>query len=342
MNSEKQKIDWDNLGFNPLPTRSMWKGECSAGDEWVDGQLVPYGEISLSPAACVLNYGQGIFEGLKAYHSQKDRVVLFRPNKNSARMQKSTERMCIPVMNDQYFMDAVTSTVKDNADFIPPFGKGSLYIRPICFGASKAIAVQAATEYVFMVFTSPVGPYFKVGSRPLHLYLSDKYHRAAPKGIGNAKAIGNYSASLYPGSVAKSKGFNDMIYVHAKNEKIIEEMGAANLFVLSDGELLTPKLGGSILDGVTRDSVITIARDILNLTVKETDIEIERLLSADEVFCCGTAVTVTGVGKISTDENEHIIGNGDFGEKTLLIKKNLLQIQKEEIDDPFGWIYPLV
>ncbi len=119
-------------------------------------------------------------------------------------------------------------------------------------------------------------------------------------------------------------------------------MRAANLFVLSDGELLTPKLGGSILDGVTRDSVITIARDILNLTVKETDIEIERLLSADEVFCCGTAVTVTGVGKISTDKNEHIIGNGDFGEKTLLIKKNLLQIQKEEIDDPFGWIYPLV
>lgn len=342
MSQEKKKIDWDNLEFVPLPTRSMWKGECSTGGEWSKGGLVPYGNISLSPAACVLNYGQGIFEGLKAYNTAKDRVVLFRPNKNASRMKKSTKRICIPIMNDDYFMEAVTSTVKDNADFIPPFGKGSLYLRPICFGTSKAIAVQPATEYVFLVFASPVGPYFKVGSKPLHLYLSDKYHRAAPKGIGNAKAIGNYSASLYPGSQAKSKGFNDMIYVHAKNEKIIEEMGAANLFVFSDGELLTPKLGGSILDGVTRDSVIRIAKDMLNLTVKETDIEIERMLSADEVFCCGTAVTVTGVGRISTDKKEHIIGNGDFGVKTLQIKKKLLQIQKEEIEDPFGWIHPIL
>ena len=342
MKQNKQNIDWDNLGFDSLPTRSMWKGECSIGDDWIDGQLIPYGEISLSPAACVLNYGQGVFEGLKAYHTAKDRIALFRPDKNSARMGKSTERLCIPKMNDSYFMNAVVSTVKDNVDFIPPFGSGSMYIRPICFGVSKAIAVQAATEYIFMVFTSPVGPYFKVGTKPLHLYLSNEYHRAAPKGIGNAKAIGNYSASLYPGSKAKSKGFNDMIYVHAKNEKIIEEMGAANLFILSDGELLTPKLGGSILDGVTRDSVITIARDLLNLTVKEEDIEIDRMLAADEVFCCGTAVTVTGVGRISTDEKEHIIGNGNFGEKTLQIKKKLLQIQKEEIDDPFGWIHPLI
>ena len=342
MKQNKQKIDWDNLGFDPLPTRSMWKGECSTGDDWIDGQLIPYGEISLSPAACVLNYGQGVFEGLKAYRTAKDRIALFRPDKNSARMGKSTERLCIPKMNDSYFMNAVVSTVNDNVDFIPPFGSGSMYIRPICFGVSKAIAVQAATEYIFMVFTSPVGPYFKVGAKPLHLYLSNEYHRAAPKGIGNAKAIGNYSASLYPGSKAKSNGFNDMIYVHAKNEKIIEEMGAANLFILSDGELLTPKLGGSILDGVTRDSVITIARDLLNLTVKEEDIEIDRMLAADEVFCCGTAVTVTGVGRISTDEKEHVIGNGNFGEKTLQIKKKLLQIQKEEIDDPFGWIYPLI
>tara|TARA_B100001250_G_scaffold250440_1_gene215260 strand:- start:4019 stop:5047 length:1029 start_codon:yes stop_codon:yes gene_type:complete len=341
MKQNKQKIDWDNLGFNPLPTRSMWKGECVSGDDWINGKLIPYGEISLSPAACVLNYGQGIFEGMKAYHTAKDRIVLFRPDKNSARMEKSTERMCIPKMNEKYFMNAVSATVKDNADFIPPFGKGSMYIRPICFGVSKAIAVQAATEYVFMVFTSPVGPYFKVGAKPLHLYLTDKYHRAAPKGIGNAKAIGNYSASLYPGSEAKSKGFNDMIYVHAKNEKIIEEMGAANLFVLCGDELLTPKLGGSILDGVTRDSVITIARDLLNLTVRETDVEINTMLSADEVFCCGTAVTVTGVGRISTDKKEHVIGDGNFGEKTLQIKKKLLQIQKEEIDDPFGWIHPL-
>jgi len=341
MNLTKQIIDWDDLGFEPLPTRSMWEGKCSSGDEWMEGGLVPYGEISLSPAACVLNYGQGVFEGMKAYHTAKDRIVLFRPDKNSARMQKSTERICIPVMNHQYFMNAVTSTVLDNLDFVPPYGKGTMYIRPISFGISQAISVQPASEYLFIVFASPVGPYFKGGSKVLHLYLSNEFHRAAPKGIGNAKAIGNYSASLLPGSKAKSKGFNDMIYVHAKNETLIEEMGAANLFIFSDGELLTPKLGRSILDGVTRDSVMTIAEEMLNLKVKETDIEIERLLQAEEVFCCGTAVEVTSVGKISTKDKDYTIGNGSYGPKSLLIKKHLLQIQKEEIDDPFGWIHPI-
>ena len=341
MTLKKQQIDWDGLGFEALPTRSMWKGECSTGEEWTDGNLVPYGEVNLSPAACVLNYGQGVFEGMKAYHTAKDRIVMFRPDKNSARIQKSTQRICIPTMNDEYFMKAVLSTVKDNIDYIPPYGKGSMYVRPISFGISKAISVQPASKYLFIVFTSPVGSYFKGDAKVLHLFLSDEFHRAAPKGIGNAKAIGNYSASLFPGMQAKSNGYNDMIYVHAKNEQIIEEMGAANLFVVSDGELLTPKLGGSILDGVTRDSVITIAKEILNLKVKETDIEIERLLKAEEVFCCGTAVEVTCVGKISTKEKEYIIGNGDYGPKTLSIKKHLIQIQKEEIDDPFGWIHPI-
>jgi len=231
--------------------------------------------------------------------------------------------------------------LKDNLDYIPPFGKGSMYVRPVCFGTSKAISVQPATEYMFIVFASPVGPYFKTGSKPLHLFLSNQFHRAAPKGIGNAKAIGNYSASLLPQTMAKSQGYNDMIYVHAKNEQFIEEMGAANLFVVSNGELLTPKLGGSILDGVTRDSVIKIARDLLNLNVHETDIDIDTLLNAEEVFCCGTAVTVTGVGKISTAENEFCIGDGGFGEKTMELKKLLLGIQNEEIDDPFGWIFPI-
>ena len=341
MINDKQKIDWDNLGFEALPTRSMWRDECKTGELWNAGELVPYGEVSLSPASCVLNYGQGLFEGMKAFHSAKNRIVMFRPDKNSKRIQKTQERMCVPIMSSEYFLNAVCSTVKDNLDYIPPFGKGSMYVRPVCFGTSKAISVQPATEYMFIVFASPVGPYFKTGSKPLHLFLSNQFHRAVPKGIGNAKAIGNYSASLLPQTMAKSQGFNDMIYVHAKNEQFIEEMGAANLFVVSNGELLTPKLGGSILDGVTRDSVIKIARDLLNLNVHETDIDIDTLLNAEEVFCCGTAVTVTGVGKISTAENEFCIGDGGFGEKTLELKKLLLGIQNEEIDDPFGWIFPI-
>lgn len=341
MSKNKQEIDWDNLGFDVIPTRSMWQSDCTTGETWDNGELVPYGEISLSPASCVLNYGQGLFEGMKAFHSAKNRIVMFRPDKNSIRIQATQERMCVPIMSSEYFLKAVCSTVKDNIDYVPPYGKGSLYIRPVCFGTSKAISVKPATEYMFIVFVSPVGPYFKTGSNPLHLFLSNEFHRAAPKGIGNAKAIGNYSASLLPQTKAKSQGFNDMIYVHAKNEQFIEEMGAANLFVISNGEVLTPKLGGSILDGVTRDSVITIAQELLNLKVRETDIEVDTLLNADEVFCCGTAVTVTGVGKISTLDNEFRIGDGGFGEKTLKIKKLLLQIQNEEIEDPFGWVSPI-
>ena len=335
------KIDWDNLGFNVVETRSMYMARCRQGEPWQSGGLIPYGTIKLSPAAGVLNYGQGCFEGTKAYQTAKDRVVLFRPEMNAKRMVMSTRRLCIPEMNQEFFLQAVEETLKDNIDYVPPYNKGSLYIRPIVWGTSPAIGVRPVEEYTFMVFVSPVGPYFKGGGKPLRLIVSNDYHRAAPKGIGDAKAIGNYSASLYPLTEAKNRGFDEVIYLDAKNEKFGEEVGSANLFALKGNTLKTPRLSGSILPGVTRDSIIALAKEKLGLEMLETDVTLTELSDADEVFCTGTAVVVTAVGSITDLDGEHRIADEKMGRLTSKLKEMITGIQHEDIPDEFGWLYPI-
>ena len=336
-----KKIDWDNLGFNVVETRSMYKASCRIGEEWKLGGLIPYGTIELSPAAGVLNYGQGCFEGTKAYRTVKDRVVLFRPEMNAKRMALSTKRLCIPEMNQEFFLNAVKETLKDNIDYVPPYGKGSLYIRPIVWGTSPALGVKPVEVYTFMVFVSPVGPYFKGDIQPLKLKVSNKYHRAAPKGIGNAKAIGNYSASLLPLIEAKNSGFDEVIYLNAKDEEFVEEVGSANLFVLTGNTIKTPKLDGSILPGITRDSVITLAKDTIGLEVLETNVTLTELYDADEVFCTGTAVVVTRVGSITGLDGKHKIADGKMGQLTSKLRQLLTGIQRGDISDEFGWLYPI-
>ena len=336
-----KKIDWDNLGFNVVETRSMYKASCRIGEEWKLGGLIPYGTIELSPAAGVLNYGQGCFEGTKAYRTVKDRVVLFRPEMNAKRMALSTKRLCIPEMNQEFFLNAVEETLKDNIDYVPPYGKGSLYIRPIVWGTSPALGVKPVEVYTFMVFVSPVGPYFKGDIQPLKLKVSNKYHRAAPKGIGNAKAIGNYSASLLPLIEAKNSGFDEVIYLNAKDEEFVEEVGSANLFVLTGNTIKTPKLDGSILPGITRDSVITLAKDTIGLEVLETNVTLTELYDADEVFCTGTAVVVTPVGSVTDLDGKHKIANGKMGQLTSKLRQLLTGIQRGDISDEFGWLYPI-
>ena len=336
-----EKIDWDNLGFNVVETRSMYKASCRIGEEWKLGGLIPYGTIELSPAAGVLNYGQGCFEGTKAYRTVKDRVVLFRPEMNAKRMALSTKRLCIPEMNQEFFLNAVEETLKDNIDYVPPYGKGSLYIRPIVWGTSPALGVKPVEVYTFMVFVSPVGPYFKGDIQPLKLKVSNKYHRAAPKGIGNAKAIGNYSASLLPLIEAKNSGFDEVIYLNAKDEEFVEEVGSANLFVLTGNTIKTPKLDGSILPGITRDSVITLAKDTIGLEVLETNVTLTELYDADEVFCTGTAVVVTPVGSITGLDGKHKIADGKMGQLTSKLRQLLTGIQRGDVSDEFGWLYPI-
>lgn len=335
---DPKRINWDELGFQALETKSMFKSECRINESWKGGELVPYGPISLYPSAGVLNYGQGVFEGTKAYRTKKGHVVLFRIEKNAERMSFSSRRLCIPEVKKDFFIDAVEMVVKDNLDYIPPYGKGSLYIRPIVWGTSPALGVRPVDQYTFIVFVSPVGSYFKGGIKPLHLKVTNQYHRAAPKGIGSAKAIGNYSASLYPLTEAKKQGFDEVIYLNAENESRIEEMGSANLFVLKGKTLKTPKLGGSILSGVTRDSVMKIAHKIMDLKVLETDVGLADILTADEVFCTGTAVVVTPVGKINHQGSETIIHGNEMGPITAEIRKILSGIQHEEHEDVFGWL----
>ena len=190
----------------------------------------------------------------------------------------------------------------------------------------------------FLIFVSPVGPYFKGGVKPLNLKVTNKFHRAAPRGIGNAKAIGNYSASLYPRQLAKEGGFDEVIYLNAGNENLVEEVGSANIFALKGNVLKTPRLAGSILPGITRDSIIKIAQDILELDVQETDLTLDEILNADEAFCTGTAVVVTPIGRISTDNSEHVIGDGKIGPITAELRKIIRNIQSETVNDEFGWI----
>lgn len=309
---------------------------------WQDGGLVPFGDISLSPASGVLNYGQGAFEGMKAFRSAKEQVVLFRPDMNAARMTQSAQRLVMPEVPPSAFLDAVKMTVLDNADFVPPYGKGSLYIRPVLWGTGPVLGVRPAPSYTFAVFVTPVGPYFKSGVKPLKLKMTRNFHRAAPHGTGNAKAIGNYAASLYPLKLAKETGFDEVLYLHAANDSLLEEVGSANVFVLKDGILKTPKLAGSILPGVTRDSVIRIAKELMHLDVQETDVTINELLDADEAFCTGTAVVVTPIGEVTVEENAHVIAEGGEGEVTGKFRKMLVGIQREEREDPFGWVHPLI
>ena len=268
-------------------------------------------------------------------------VVLFRIDLNAKRMAMSTKRLCIPKMNKSFFINAVKETVLDNIDYVPPYNNGTLYIRPIVWGTSPAIGVKPVQEYTFMVFVSPVGPYFKGDVRPLHLKINKDYHRAAPNGIGNAKAIGNYSASLYPLTEAKNRGFDEVIYLDAKNEKFVEEVGSANLFVLKGNTLKTPKLTGSILPGVTRDSIIALAKEKLGLEMLETDVTLTELYDADEVFCTGTAVVVTPVGSITGLDGKHRIADEKMGRLTFKLKEMLTGIQHENIPDEFGWLYPI-
>ena len=339
MNLKKENIKWEELGFNPIETRSMFMAKCSVDEKWKGGSLVPYGNIELSPAAGVLNYGQGVFEGTKAYHTIKDNIVLFRIQRNAKRMEWSTQRMCIPKIDSDFFIDAVIQTVKDNIGYVPPYGKGSMYIRPIVWGTAPALGVSAVSEYTFVVFVSPVGSYFKGGIKPLCLKVETNFHRAAPRGIGNAKAIGNYSASLYPLTMAKKKGFDEVIYLDAVNGERVEELGSANLFIYKDGVIKTPKLSGSILDGVTRDSVCKIARDILGMRVLETDVYLNEMLEADEVFCTGTAVTIAPVGKIKYQNRVCEFSSGSIGPIAKKCKEALTSIRRQEIKDPFGWLH---
>ncbi|XP_074280892.1 branched-chain-amino-acid aminotransferase 2, chloroplastic-like [Silene latifolia] len=333
---EQVEIDWENLGFGLTPTDYMYIMKCNKGDEFSEGHIVPYGNIELSPASVVLNYGQGLFEGLKAYRREDGKLILFRPDQNASRLQIGAERMCMPSPSVNQFIDAVKETVLANKRWIPPSGKGSLYIRPLLIGTGSSLGISPAPEYTFIIYASPVNKYFKEGSAPLSLYVEDEFDRASRGGVGCVKSITNYGQALRPLTRAKSRGFSDVLFLDSVTGKYIEEASAANVFVVKDKKICTAPTKGTILPGVTRSSIIEIARDH-GYEVEERMVEIQELLSADEAFCTGTAVVVAPIGSVTYQGKRVEYEAGDN-----LVYKKLLStytgIQKGEIEDKKGWI----
>ena len=334
------KIDFDNLAFAFTPTRTMYVSHCDLNGSWDGGSFIPFGDIKISPAAGVLNYGQGLFEGMKALRTKAGKLVLFRPIENGHRLAEGSERLCIPPFPPDRFVTVIRQLVIENEEYVPPYGKGSLYIRPCVWGTGPILGVAPAPQYTFLVYVSPVGPYFKTGVKPIKLEITTAYHRAAAKGTGNVKYIGNYASGMLPAKETKARGFSECIYVDSREEKYIEEVGAANFFCVHGDTVLTPKLG-SILPGITRRSVLQIASDMLGLKVKECQVSIEEALSADEAFCSGTAAVVSPIGSITYTGKETVFNNFEVGKVTRALYDKLTRIQLCEEADPFGWVVPV-
>ncbi len=333
------KIDWKNLGFRLTPTKAMFIERIQTGEEWGKGDFVPFGPISISPAAGVLNYGQGIFEGLKALRHLDGKLVLFRPYENAARFARGAQRLCIPPVPIDYFVNIIKELVRQNQEYVPPFGAGTLYIRPCLWGTGEILGLGPAPEYCFSVFVSPVGSYFKSGKiEPIKLEVCETFHRSAAMGVGGTKFIGNYAPTLLPIAEAKNRGFASCIFLDTVHNAYLEETGVANFFCVKDQKIYTPELNSSILPGIIRDSVIRLAREKFNLEVVEMPLPITQVLEADECFCTGTAAVVTPISSIAYQGRETVYGQFAPGPITQQIYDELTQLQQGMIEDPYGWL----
>lgn len=337
---EKKNIDWANLGFGYMKTDYRYVANYKDG-AWDEGGLTTDDTITMSECACVLQYAQTVFEGLKAYTTEKGQIVIFRPDLNGERLENSARRLQIPVFPKERFVKAVSETVKANAAYVPPFGSGAtLYVRPFMFGCNAVIGVKPADEYQFRAFTTPVGPYFKGGVKPLTIRVSD-VDRAAPHGTGDIKAGLNYAMSLYNIVDAHNKGFDENMYLDPATRTKVEETGGANfLFVTKDGKVVTPK-SNSILPSITRRSLIYVAKEYLGLEAEEREITLEEVKDMAECGLCGTAAVISPVGKIVDHGKEICLPSGmtEMGPITKKLYDTLTGIQMGHIEAPEGWIH---
>lgn len=332
---ERKNIDWGNLGFAYQKTDKRFVANYKNG-AWDEGVLTDNATIEISECACVLQYAQTCFEGLKAYTTVDGKIVCFRPDLNAARMADTCRRLKMPVFPEDRFVDAVIQTVKANAQWVPPYGSGAtMYLRPFMFGSDAIIGVKPANEYQFRIFATPVGPYFKGGVKPLTLRISD-LDRAAPRGTGNVKAGLNYAMSLYNIVDAHEQGYDENIYVDSATRTHIEETGGANIiFVTRDGKLVTPK-SDTILPSITRRSLVQVAKDYLGMEVEERVVMLDEIGDFVECGLCGTAAVISPVGKIVDHGKElNYAGMGTIIQK---LYDTLTGIQMGKIEAPEGWI----
>ncbi|KAL8472845.1 hypothetical protein ACS0TY_029238 [Phlomoides rotata] len=337
---EQADIDWDNLGFGFMPTDYMYTMKCSQEETFSKGELQRFGNIELSPSSGILNYGQGLFEGLKAYRKHDGNILLFRPEENAMRLRVGAERMCMPAPTVEQFVEAVKATVLANERWIPPPGKGSLYIRPLLMGSGAVLGLAPAPEYTFLIYVSPVGNYFKEGLAPINLIVETEMHRATPGGTGGVKTIGNYAAVLRAQCAAKAKGFSDVLYLDSIHKKYLEEVSSCNVFVVKDNVILTPAIKGTILPGITRKSIIDVALS-LGFKAEERLVTVDDLLDADEVFCTGTAVVISPVGSITYLGKRVTYGGDGVGRVSQLLYTTLTSLQMGLTEDKMGWTVQL-
>lgn len=344
--SRKEKPDFKNLGFGKVFTDHMFVMDYTAGKGWHDPQIIPYQPITLDPASVVFHYGQTVFEGLKAYRTKDQKILLFRPEKNFQRLNHSNDRLCIPPIDENLALEGLKKLVWLDQEWVPNVEGTSLYIRPFIISTQPYLGVSPSSQYKFMIIMSPVGSYYKEGIAPVKIAVETEYVRTVVGGTGTAKTGGNYAASLRAQEIAGEKGYSQVLWLDGRERKYIEEVGSMNIFFKINGEVVTPALNGSILEGITRNSILQLLR-YWNVPVSERRLSIDEVYEAykngqlEEAFGTGTAAVISPVGELMWNEEKMVINNGETGELSEKLYNTLTGIQKGEIEDPFNWVLEL-
>ncbi|HSK68345.1 MAG TPA: branched-chain amino acid aminotransferase [Candidatus Limnocylindria bacterium] len=341
-NPKRKPAPGEKLGFGQLFTDHMFQATYTHGEGWHDAEIVPYGPIALAPSSMALHYGQAVFEGLKAYRAADGRILLFRPEMNARRLGNSCRRLCMPAFPEEDFLAAVHALVRLEEEWTPTGAGESLYIRPFVFATEGRLGVSPSAEYRFMVILSPSGSYYPGGLAPIGIRIEEEYVRAARGGMGHVKAAGNYAVSLIGQIKAHEEGYSQVLWLDAVHRKYVEEVGAMNIFFKVAGEVVTPALSGSILPGVTRDSVLRLC-ELWGVPAREAQVSADDLADAwragqlEEVFGAGTAAVISPVGKLAYRGLEMRVGDG-IGALSARLYQTLTDIQWGRVPDPFGWV----
>jgi branched-chain amino acid aminotransferase len=340
--NRKEKPSFSNLSFGKTFTDHMFMMDYTHDRGWHDPRIVPYQPLTLDPSATIFHYGQTVFEGLKAYLSEKEEVFLFRPEENMKRLNRSCERMCIPPIDEEMGLKAIKKLVAIDRDWIPNLEGMSLYIRPFVISTEPSLDVEPSSSYTFMIILSPVGSLYKEGMNPVKIAVEQEYVRAVRGGTGNAKTAGNYAGALLAQEKSGKTGYSQVLWLDGKEQKYIEEVGSMNVFFKINGEVMTPALSGSILEGITRKSVIELLEH-WNVPVTERKISIEEIYDAhqngqlEEAFGTGTAAVISPIGELFWKNEKLIINGGKTGPLAKKLYDALTGIQTGKMDDPFGW-----
>lgn len=345
-NPKQKPMDESSLGFGRIFTDHMFVMDYELGIGWHNARIVPYGDFPMDPAAMVLHYGQAIFEGCKCYRRADGGLQLFRAQDNLARMTRSAQRMCMPALDEETALEGLKQLIKTDAEWVPHKEGTSLYIRPTMISTDVGLGVHASKKYCFFIILSPVGAYYKEGLKPVSIYVEDEYVRAVRGGVGFTKCAGNYAASILAGDIAEKKGFSQVLWLDGVEQRYIEEVGSMNMMFAYGNKIVTPRLNGSILPGITRDSVLKLARQ-LGLEAEEARLDVHQVFDdarsgkLTEAFGTGTAAVISPVGVLAMNDEKITLGDGGIGPVAQKLYDTLTGIQYGRIEDTNNWITKL-